>query len=288
MPQSRLLKTATDQAWDSLSKSDRLIAEHLTSYYPDTAFSSVTEIAKALGISKATVGRFFRKLGFSSFSDFRQQIREEMNQYLISSPMDRLTQSRGRKYSLDDLAKQENENITRTLKEVDQSQLSAFVRNLCKPDGTVFICGERKNWPLAFLLYVQLHWILPSVRPIYSTGGFMADHLLDIGPEDTLIIFYFRRYPRLIQQFVSALRYRNNWNGLVALVTDSPQCPLSSLANYRFIIETEGLSLFDSYSAAVSLINAILLEVVEQNPELATERSARVEFLSDMFNLYHK
>lgn len=287
MPKSVLLKVAIENSKNRLSKSDRMLAEQLLNSYSDSVFSSVSEMAQKTGLSKSTVGRFFRKIGFNSFENFRQALREEMNQFLTSSPAERFAQLRTRNYSLDELIDIETENIRRTLKGVDQTQLSNFVNELCRPNRSIYIGGERKNWPIAFLLYVQLHWLLPSVRPIFSTGGFMPDYVLDIGSEDIIIVFCFRRYPKTVFRLVSALRYQNRWNGVIALITDSPNCPISPLSNYNFIVETESLSLFDSHTAAVTLINAILLDIIDQNPDVTKDRSERVEFLSNIFDLYY-
>lgn len=69
-----------------LSKSERLVAEHILKHPHGSSVLSITELASGAGVSEATVVRFARKLGFAGFMDFKKVLLEE----LLAKPDDML------------------------------------------------------------------------------------------------------------------------------------------------------------------------------------------------------
>jgi len=284
---SQFLATIIERASSRLTKSEKMVSDYIISNFPVSVFHSASELGRNLNVSKATVGRLIRKLGFESFAEFQRDARAEIK-FLTSSPSERWLQSNNREYQIEKLHLSEIQNIKKTLNELNQTQVSHLVRKMTEPNSKIFIMGERKNWPMAILLYSQLNWILPSVHLIASTGSFYPDYLLNINPKDLLVVFHFRRYPRVVDDFVSALHSRMKGKVMIALITDSSLSPISHLANFQLIAHTKSLTLFDSYTAVSTIINVILMGVIEQKPEIAAKRTEDIESIFELLKIYSK
>ncbi len=60
--------------YDSLSQTQRQLADHILDNGDDVPFLSVHELAQNAGVSVATISRFARELNFDSFKEFKTQL----------------------------------------------------------------------------------------------------------------------------------------------------------------------------------------------------------------------
>ncbi|WP_343752166.1 MurR/RpiR family transcriptional regulator [Lentibacillus halophilus] len=60
------------------TKSEKKIHDYIESHREQVLYHSLTELSEASGVAEATVLRFFRKLGFKGFQDFKFQTAQEM------------------------------------------------------------------------------------------------------------------------------------------------------------------------------------------------------------------
>lgn len=67
----RDIRERIDEQFDHLRPSEQLVANHLRSLSGQRFDQSITDLAKAVGVSEATVSRVSRALGFSGFADLK-------------------------------------------------------------------------------------------------------------------------------------------------------------------------------------------------------------------------
>ena len=78
------------RALDRLTPGETKIADFVCRQYPEVAFENVTSISRKTGVSKATVVRFIRRLGYEGFTHFRDSLRADMMAE-YASPKQRFT-----------------------------------------------------------------------------------------------------------------------------------------------------------------------------------------------------
>ena len=131
--------------------------------------------------------------------------------------------------------------------------------------------------------FIQLNGIRENVLLAPTGNFFVADLLARLRAQDVLWLFDFRRYPRLSRKVAE---YCVQAGAPLVLFTDSPMAPLARFAGMTFTIATRGVSWFDSYTAGVSLINALLAEYVRLAGDSARERYAIRERLFRHFEIF--
>ena len=62
--------------YDTLSKTQKKIADYMQQHTNTCCFASLKEIAALTGTTEATVLNFSRKMGYASFLDMRNQLKE--------------------------------------------------------------------------------------------------------------------------------------------------------------------------------------------------------------------
>lgn len=71
--------------YNTLSSSQKVIADHILSDQKNAAMSTISELAKKCSVSETTVMRFIKKLGYTSFQVFRIDMAHEITEIYYKS-----------------------------------------------------------------------------------------------------------------------------------------------------------------------------------------------------------
>lgn len=264
------------QVYEQLSAAERRIADVVLTHQQALLGYSATELAAMAGTSKASAARFFRRVGFAGFDEFRKQVRAHQAQ---TSPLARMDQVRRR-----DTARAQLQAHARN----DARRLEAWAAGVSDEalDGAIALLARaRRVWVLGYrhshvtALYAQalLSQVRAGVRLLNEAAGRETELLADLGDKDVLLAVDFRRRSRRLRPLVEAVRAAG---ARVLLLSDAPIPDLAAQAD-TVLCCTPGAEegLFDSYVCAVSLVNYLATAVAAQTKRPAQERLARIERL---------
>ncbi|ELA2605727.1 MurR/RpiR family transcriptional regulator HpxU [Klebsiella aerogenes] len=244
----------------SLSPQEQRVADFIVDHFDDLISYNSAELAQLSGVSKATVSRLFKRLGYEKYRDMRDELRT-----LRQSGMP-LTDHREAVQGNTLLArhyKQEMANLTQWVNALDARQFAEAINALVKARRVVII-GMRNSWPLALHLRQQLLQARGQVVVLPQPGQSLSEELVDLSAEDIVVVMAFRRRPRIIRPLMQQLQQR----GVPQLLICEPQAhSLFPLACWRLCAPLDSVSAFDSYASANSLINllanALLHEILD-------------------------
>ncbi|HHT2829676.1 MurR/RpiR family transcriptional regulator HpxU [Klebsiella aerogenes] len=244
----------------SLSPQEQRVADFIVDHFDDLISYNSAELAQLSGVSKATVSRLFKRLGYEKYRDMRDELRT-----LRQSGMP-LTDHREAVQGNTLLArhyKQEMANLTQWVNALDARQFAEAINALVNARRVVII-GMRNSWPLALHLRQQLLQARGQVVVLPQPGQSFSEELVDLSAEDIVVVMAFRRRPRIIRPLMQQLQQR----GVPQLLICEPQAhSLFPLACWRLCAPLDSVSAFDSYASANSLINllanALLHEILD-------------------------
>jgi DNA-binding MurR/RpiR family transcriptional regulator len=244
----------------SLSPQEQRVADFIVDHFDDLISYNSAELAQLSGVSKATVSRLFKRLGYEKYRDMRDELRT-----LRQSGMP-LTDHREAVQGNTLLArhyKQEMANLTQWVNALDARQFAEAINALVNA-RRVIIIGMRNSWPLALHLRQQLLQARGQVVVLPQPGQSLSEELVDLCEEDIVVVMAFRRRPRIIRPLMQQLQQR----GVPQLLICEPQAhSLFPLACWRLCAPLDSVSAFDSYASANSLINllanALLHEILD-------------------------
>jgi DNA-binding MurR/RpiR family transcriptional regulator len=270
----------------SLSRTDQKIADYLVHSYPTGLLETATEISKKLDVGISTVTRFFLKIGFKSIREAQKDFKKDFN-YLKNSPLDRYHQMEvegdNGNTLFDKTSDLDISNIQKTLQEATNTDIKKFVDLICNDRNFVYIASGRKTFGLSNYLHVQLNSIHPHVIQLQTDKHSIVDNMMNVQSEDVLIIFNFRRYGKSNQRLTDAFK---KIGGKIIMIADSPISPGVKSADVLFLVNTEGVSILDSYTAVYFLINALLAEVIQCSGDKVRQRYEKLEEFYKQFNLF--
>ncbi|MFJ5510606.1 MurR/RpiR family transcriptional regulator [Pectobacterium jejuense] len=259
--------------YSELSPQEQRVADFIFDHFDDLISYNSAELARLSGVSKATVSRLFKRLGYPSYRDMRDELRT-----LRQSGMP-LADNRDAVQGNTLLArhyKQEMANLTQWINQIDPVQFGAVIQALMQAQRLCLI-GLRNSYPVALHLRQQLLQIRQQVTLLAQPGQTLSEELVDLTEQDVVIVVAFRRRPRLIQPLLAQLQKR----GVPVLLLCEPQVStLMSLATWSLCVPLDSVSAFDSYSSAMSLVNVISNALLH---EMLRDGRQRIHQIVDLY-----
>ncbi|MFE1599217.1 MurR/RpiR family transcriptional regulator [Methylobacterium sp. ID0610] len=275
-----------EAAQAALTVRETEIARYLVAHYPQACLDSASAIARATGVSPATVVRLFAKLGYESFQAVQQEVRRDVSRKL-HSPAERARLPDDAEASLAEImartCETEIANIRGTFAAIPEGEIEAIVERLCAGRGKIYVIGEKNSFPIAYYIQTHLNFSLPDVVLLDTGEARIADRLLWLSPDDLLIGISIRRYSPNTTRAAAHLR---GLGGEVVALTDSPLSPLCPHATHRLMIQTGSQSVFDSFTAAMSLAGLLVGAVARRRRAAMLEALRRGEQLYATFGTF--
>lgn len=262
-------------AYDQLPPGERRLADTILARLNHLASYSATELAAAAGVSKATAARFFRRVGYQSFGHARRNARAEAH---LASPLYALAGVNPKERSVDVLSRHvaaDLRNLSETFKSQNVAALAQTVKLLAQAP-MVRVVGMRNGHFVAAYAAYLLAQLREEVATLSGAALTLAEDLVALGRGDVLLVVDFRRRSALLQGIVDAARLANVRLVFIA----GPGLPaLSRSGDVVLHCLTDGASIFDSYVAAVSLVNYLCAAVAKELGKKSRKRLAAIETL---------
>lgn len=260
---------------DSLTSSQRALAEHLLRHPRELAYASAAQVARELGVSASTVVRFAQLLGYDGWPALQRRLREELREgdRLVGLPPESPS-------FLGDYVEVQVRNVRFIATQADAIEEAA--RTLAAARA-VWVAGDRASSFIAGFAAHLLRMLRPDVRLLAGGVSAAVDDLLDVAPEDAVWLTTMRRYSR---NSVALGRYVARRARLV-LLTDEVTSPLSPYADTRVYFAPESVTALRSDVGAYATAHALVLAVARHVPG-SRDRLARAEALWDEFQLFHR
>ena len=248
------LETVLKKDWKKFTASEQRLATFFLQHMQELPFETAASIAKRLGVSPMTVGRFLRKIGFGDLRGVKASLR-------AASPESGW------------LSRQ----ITRAL--FDDAPLNAKIKALTdahrKPASAEWpriisvLAGADKvniaSFQLGRFLGLGFASALQTIRPntYFADGsdGAYVDALLDSGPRSCLVLIDFRRYSRHFRLLAEEAAARKV---PTVIITDVYCIWAREITQNVLLLETGFDSSWERLSVAQTILELLLVDVAKR------------------------
>lgn len=256
-------------AYPTLSKSHRKIADFVMSHPLEVVALSIEGVADASGASTATITRFVRAVGYSSFSEFREKIVADYQ--TPSGPGTAAAGNAGDAGSattlLHGFLADTVQNIRDAAANIDTATVTRFADILLGARRILILGTGASHYAASYLeeglaLYTEknvTNLLLRGATP-YSNGLIRT-----IGAEDAVIAISMPRYSGSTVEFT---RIAKAQGAPILALTDSPTSPLAQLADATFFTPAKSRLLPNSPAAIFAVADALIATIAAQRPDI--------------------
>lgn len=267
------------------SEGQKLIATYLLKHSDKATFFTAANLGKVVGVSESTVVRFADFLGYEGYpalqKDLQNRIKNKLN--TVNRLKKSIKTANSGESILYEVFRNDMENIHNTLNNISPESFDKFVEEMLKANS-IYIVGLRTAASLAYFMGFTLHLLLKNVTTITFGVSDLFERLININKKDLLIGISF---PRYTLQTVEIMEYAKKKGAKTAAITDSVISPLAQLADISIFANSNLNSFIDSFTAPLSLINALVTAVGIKKRGKTLDSLAELEEIWKKYNVFY-
>ncbi|ABE37093.1 SIS domain protein [Paraburkholderia xenovorans LB400] len=259
---------------DALSATERRLAEFVLEFPGDLASYTAAELGKLANVSNATVSRFFRHLGYSSYEEARRHVRDDKKDgaALLLTGADAGQDEQG----VAAHAQLGIANLTRTFAELSDAMLDEIAGAVVGAQQ-VLVFGFRSSQAFASYFRWQILQVVERVIALPGPGETLGEHLVGLDRKSVVIVFGLRRR---VPQTDAVIEYAARAGARVLYVTDRSS-PARAGATWTIICETSAPGPLDNHVAVLGVCGALATKVFQQASSQGRKRLSGIESAHD-------
>jgi len=270
-----------EQLSDELTSTERKLCTALLLDYPFAGLEPIQELAKAANTSPPSISRFVTKLGFHGFQEFQRQLITELKEGQRSPVELQEASAPIHGAFLESFLDRVGAVLKDATKAVSEVQFERVCELLADEKRNIYIIGGRMSDTLALHLSRHLRQIRSKVFHVPPDPEVWPEYLLRMRSRDVLFIVDFRRYQASLSTLAKKITEARNVQ--VVLMTDQWLSPISGQASEVLAVPIDSGTLWDSYTGALALLEALLARIAEENWDQTKTRikewdSVRLDF----------
>lgn len=280
------LRVILQEAYDGLTAKGKRLADFLLDTPDRAVFMTTRQLAAAVGVSEATVVRFVRRLGYTSYALFVEALRQQIDTEFTLLERGRLNGAvvRSDDKELERITNQDIDNIRSMCKNIDLAE-AGRIRSLLKKAGSVHVIGSRLSYAPAYYLGWTMAKVREKVFIHMGSDKTTIDRIIFAESDAVVVIVATSRYPNELIELGKLVKRRK----LVSvLLTDSPACPLAALSDHTLFAPQQAIPFLGNPTSLISLINYLVHALAADMGEKLKEHQEKLEqAYRDNDILYH-
>lgn len=268
-----------------MSKSQIKIANYILENPHSVPFLTGKKLAKTVGVSEATVVRFATFLGYKGYNDLQSALVKTAERQL--NTVERLQMSRKvydeTEKTVYDIFQDDINNIKATIQTLNIDDFKRAAQYILDAKR-IYIIANRSAVSLGTFLQYYLDLILGNSELIHTTAA-AFDRIFDINKDDVVIGISFARYTKSTIDIAS---YAYEKEAKIIALTDQLNSPITAYADVSLFSKSQMPTFIDSFTAPISLINALIAYIGNAKHVNINERLEKLEQLWDRYHVFHK
>ena len=245
---------------------------------------NVNTLAKASGVSEATIIRFTTFLGYRGYPQMQKDLQAQtqkqlsMKERLAISNDAYLNQDSGLIKIFDD----EIGHLRSTMEELDSENFFKIVE-VIKNARRIAVVSGRSAMSLGYFMQYYLDMMLGNVVLIGDFGN-SEEKLCDFTKDDIVICLTYYRYTKRTCELIHFACEK----GIPTIsITDNMTSPVIGDSTYYLLAETSMPTYLDSFVAPLAVINAILTYVGKDKGEQINKRIGALDEMWEHFGTFY-
>jgi len=251
------IKNRIQDSYHQLPKNQRKVADFFIENFDKIPFKSVKDVSKNTSASVATIVRFAQKIGFSGFSEMREQIAVNLQNHIRGKEIFQLMDEKKlQKDTLTAVANQDIKNINDTLNCLERINFKSAVDYILTANR-VYTMGLGISNLLSQILAYQLTQVGIPANSLRHDFAYFPEQLVFLKPKDTIVAFSFPPYSK---ETIETAKFAKSRKIKIIAITNRNAAPITLYSDVNLCIKSENMLFTNSFAAISVIINAISTE----------------------------
>lgn len=257
------LKDKIQESYPDFSAGHIKVADYIQSNPEQLLVQSTNEIAQYCEVSKATVSRFIRKLGYKTHQELRNELLDVREQGM---PM--ITQD-----NMSDALSADIEALYQLNIQLQKLDMPCLFKQISTARKIVII-GFRNNYPVALHLRQQLLQCRNQVLVFPTTGQTLSEELVDITDDDFVILIGIRRRTHMFKALIQHLARFNT-----LLISDQSGQKYAQQCQHFLLCPMNNQEPLDSYASPMAVVSYLCNHIYRNLGHKASNQSSQISKL---------
>jgi len=237
----------------SLTDSQRKIASQISDNPQRFFMLRIEDFSKRMGVSKATVSRFVKHLGFSKYQDFQLFLKERV--------LERTSSAKRVSGEAPCLLRDEADNMAENYSAALKKKLEK-VSKLIHNKKRIYLVGRGPAAPLSEFLEYRLSKLGVDVRALKVGGVEFLEDILSLEKEDLLVLLTFTK---VTPEIMVAQEYARRRECESVLFIEESFSELSDRSDHLIPFKRASINASKSLAYPMFLLNILVSKVEELN-----------------------
>ena len=251
-----LLKKIELQIAD-MTTAQRKVADHILSDPFEASFSTIDKLAHASGVSTASVIRLANAIGYDTFSEFQEGLKDCMRS--AAAPVHRLSinlQSVDEEEDslVNEVFKQGIENLNATVGSLDEGTLLQIADRLDKAQA-IYVTGARTSESTARYLTFNLNRMFQNALYVGEALTDQYDLIKKADSSDAVIVISNSRYNKVLCETAGRCKEKGSY---VIGITDSFDSPVTMNSSVQLVGKCWSADYHNSILAQIFIADALI------------------------------
>ncbi|GAB3691801.1 MurR/RpiR family transcriptional regulator [Nocardiopsis oceani] len=239
-----------------------------------SSYASTAEVAERAEVNVATVVRVAQQLGYSGWPALRVELR---SRYLASlSAGEVLAEHAGSDADPVSAAVRSDRESLRLLEQTLDTERVRAVAAAIHSAGRTLVLGSGTFAAPGIQLSHAAGTMGYDVRVRDTDGTALTNELARMGPDDLVVVCDLWMLPLALRRAAGIAAQRAV---PIAVITDRRDSPLVDLASEVVVVPSEGVGMFPSLAAAMTVVHAVLADLARVGGERALDAVHEAERL---------
>ena len=249
------------------------------------ALNSMRSAAKKCNVTSPTMLRLAHKMGFESYIEFKAMFQNDVIDKSFGERAIQLRNNIGtdnKETILQSFTKSAINNMEKTLADCHPETLQQMAKLLLSAN-TTYVIGSGSMHSISAFMQITGRMILPGLRVPRHGEATMIEPLGAINSNDAVLALTVAPYAK---GTAAALKFAKNRGAAIMVITDKRSSPLLEYSDLHLLVATNSPHYYPSYVAVITVIEALLANVVAEGGDEIINRITEIEHVRAMSGTY--
>ena len=263
-----------------LSKAQSRVVDVIARNPQLSSYADIAEIAQRADVNNSTVVRAAQHLGYRGWPDLQRELR---SRYLVMiSTEDTLTEHGEHRSPLHDALNHDIENLRLTLDSNTADDAEAAIATMAAAKSIIVLGLGSFAGPASVMAHLGSTMGYPIT--LENRGAVhLASSANALGPGDVLVVI---NMWRTMRQIIVTAEAAKQAGAKVIAISDMRRGRLAAVADHLLVVASEGISFFQSVTAANSLVYGLLAGMEAAHPVRSRAAIRRTQQLWKDLDIY--